>query len=503
VCFSQLMLLIHMEYELENEEDALHNTIDICYLFSQLISALRRLELVRWLSRTEVTAPVVQHPNRFGASSSPAVSSKRAVEDVLVSTALEEAVAHSVGFSNDISWQDPLTHGITAIVKDLCAADSHIEIMPTLIQASLIKKDRADLALDLAPFCDDEPFSVYVQGRVALALGDFDTAAVNFRKAATGMSSKHATDRYVGGLLDDTEKGLLHSGLASYYRHIVAVFEKARAYSYVIDFASMALQFHTLQPPEQGVEPTKTEILSRLFNAAVKTARYELAHTSLQSMGDARLQASCLGQLVDRMCESGHSADMMALPFGRLQPAVDDLLEQRCQSVLGGSGAGPGGDGRTPYHQILYAWRVRYSNYRGAATVLLDRIHKLRDAGEADNLLGEDGFDTPVTKLYLLLINALSCVDPAEAWILSEVQAHRNHHHHHAQNHGGSMDTDADGADEEDVDGGKTTSTPGRKRKVVTLADVRKEYQEELDRISAIQNNQFGFDAGDAMDIMV
>ena len=43
-------------------------------------------------------------------------------------------------------------------------------------------------------------------------------------------------------------------------------------------------------------------------------------------------------------------------------------------------------------------------------------------------------------------------------------------------------------------------------RKLLTLADVRKQYQQELDRIAAIQNNQFGFSAvagddGDIMDI--
>jgi nuclear pore complex protein Nup160 len=37
----------------------------------------------------------------------------------------------------------------------------------------------------------------------------------------------------------------------------------------------------------------------------------------------------------------------------------------------------------------------------------------------------------------------------------------------------------------------------GQPRKFLTLADVRKQYQQELDRIVAIQNNQFGFTAED------
>lgn len=142
---------------------------------------------------------------------------------------------------------------------------------------------------------------------------------------------------------------------------------------------------------------------------------------------------------------------------------------------------------------------MRRNDYRGAAAVLLDRIQKLRMRGEGDARLaaadggggggaggegGDDGgvgggrgdggvdvLDTPVTRQYLMLINVLSCVDQKQAWIATS-----------------------------DGFGGRDDAR--KKRKVVTLADVRKEYQDELDRIAAIQNNQFGFAAGDEMDIL-
>jgi nuclear pore complex protein Nup160 len=77
-----------------------------------------------------------------------------------------------------------------------------------------------------------------------------------------------------------------------------------------------------------------------------------------------------------------------------------------------------------------------------------------------------------VTKQYLLLINALSCVDAKQAWIF----------------------------DEGVPQAGAAGQTPS-KRKVVSLADIRKQYQDELDRIAAIQNNQFGFQADDVMEL--
>lgn len=180
VCFSQLILLVHMEFEPENDEDALHNRFDIGLVFRQLIDALRRLEFLKWLAKTEISVPL------FTPEKTLPGLAKKAVDDMQVVTALEANVGHLLGF-NDFA-AIPLATSITDLVSNLCAPDSSIEVPPSLIQCSLIKRERADLALDLAPFCDQNPFSVYVQGRVLLALKDFEAAAIELRKAAIGMS---------------------------------------------------------------------------------------------------------------------------------------------------------------------------------------------------------------------------------------------------------------------------------------------------------------------------
>lgn len=272
-------------------------------------------------------------------------------------------------------------------------------------------------------------------------------------------------DRHSSGLLDDTEWNLLNKGPARYHCHAVALFEKAKAYSYVIEFAGLAIQYSHASPEAALV---RSEMLSRQFNAATVLSRFDVAHASLLAMKDKAMQLSSLRKLVDKMCESYHNGELMSLPFPGLQDSIDDILAQRCKAtmdVLSG----------IPYHQILYSWRIKHNDYRGAATVLLDRIQKLRHAGEGDKLIGEDILDTAVTKQYLLLINALSCVDPKQAWIFSE---------------------------ELPPPSSRESTTFQGKRKVVTLPDLRKQYQDELDRIAAIQNNQFGFEADDAMDIL-
>ncbi|KAM3467005.1 hypothetical protein MY5147_000331 [Beauveria neobassiana] len=450
VCFSQLILLTHMEFEFDNEEDALHHRVDVGNVFRSLVAALRRLELLRSLSQTELAVPL----SRPGWGMLP----KKSGDDTQVVTALEANVGHLLGFDGK---KEDLSKSITEIVAALCASDSDIEVSPALIQCSLIKRHRADLADALGRFCSQDSFSVYVQGRVSLALKDYSNAAHLFRKAAIGMSTEVVQlDRHSSGLLDETEWAMFNSGLPRYYSHIVALFDSHKAYSYVIEFARLAMQFTSARPDRGSV---KAEMLTRQFSAALATCQFELAHTTLLSIEDRALRSSSLRLLVDKMCETGHNSELVALPFPGLQQDVDDFLAKRCRN------AADVVHGGAHYHQVLYAWRIKRQNMRGAAWVLLDRIQKLKLAGEADKITGDDVLDTPVTRQYLLLINALSCVEPKQAWVFDEA-----------------------------VD--NATGLP-KKRTVVSLADVRKQYQDELDRIAAIQNNQFGFSADDVMDL--
>lgn len=486
ILLSQLLLLVHMEFEYDedNEENALHSRFDIGHVHRQIIEALRRLELVRWLVKTQISIPLLKSER---SSLSPTASKRP--EETRTITAFEAFISHLLGLV-DVDGE-PLASSLTDVVIDICAPNSGIELSPVLIQCSLLKRDWPDLALELAPFCDQDPFSVYIQGRVFLSLKDYTSAALFFKKAAVGMSKDtpppsriHQTiflqsslgvtiphsDLRSGGLLDDVEKKLLNSGPANYYAHIVSLFDRHKAFSYVIDFARLSLQFARAA----DAKIIRTEMASRLFTAATSISRFEMAHATLLSMQDRALQHSCLRRLVERMCETSQTSELIALPFSGLQDEVDDILFQKCRAtaeVVRG----------VPYHKILYAWRITHNDYRGAAAVLHDRLRKLRRAGgEADRHGavgggGADVLDTAVTRQFLMLINALSCVDPKQAWIAVEVGD--------------------EGADEED--GG------GAKRRVVTLAELRRQYQAELDRVAAIQNNQFGLAAEDEDDVMV
>ncbi|KAI2635207.1 nucleoporin Nup120/160-domain-containing protein [Xylaria nigripes] len=467
VCFSQLMLLIHMEYEFDQPDNALRNRLDTAAVYRYLLKALSRLLLIRWLANVQLPTPLSKTDLSNSMSGSFSAPPKRQGDGYKLSTALEECVGHLLYVSGTGAGHPfPATSVITKIAANLCAVGSDIVLRPHYIQCALLVRDRADLAVELTPFSKQDPFSVYIQGRVALALRDFPSAAMHFKKAAYGMSIPRADPgRHSSGLLDDDEWNLLFSGMPRYYAHIVALYEKQKAYSYVVDFARLALQF--INKKTKDADELRTEVQSRLFSGATATSRFELAHSTLVAMKDRALQYSSLRTLIQRMCDNLHNAELVQLSFPGLQNSVDEILALKCRETI---------DVVTgvPYHQILYSWRIKRNDYRGAAATLLDRIHKLRSMGEGDQITGEDVLDTVITRQYLMLINVLSCVEEKQAWITTEEFPHP--------------------AIAKGISG-------NGKRKVVTLADIRKEYQDELDRVAAIQNNQFGFTADDEMEI--
>ncbi|KAK1773298.1 nucleoporin Nup120/160-domain-containing protein [Copromyces sp. CBS 386.78] len=553
ILFSQLILLVHMEDEIEDEKIALHARFDVGLVYRKLVDALKRLEHLRWMVKTELTIPV---PTADQSGSASPVAN-RGKQETYAITALEGLIGHLLGLPE--SHGEPLLSSITDVVLDICAPTSSTELDNGIMQCWLLKQGRPDLAKELSPFAQQDPFATYIQGRVFLALNEHSTAAQCFKKASVGLSTERTTvQRHSAGLLDDTEWRLLYSGLPNYYAHVVNLFERQRAYSYVVEFSKLALQFIQDNQEDENTSSqrtkhndVKTEMLSRLFTASTAISQFDVAHSTLLSMTDDEvLQKSYLRRLVEKMCEAGQNTELVNLPFSGLQSMVDDILVEKCRQVrdvLNG----------VPYHQVLYAWRISHNDYRGAASVLLDRLQKLRQMGEGDKVgvSGEDALDTQVTRQYLLLINALSCVQSkGEAYILEDILSDDDDEAEDVKPNGkGGSDNLEDHLDDlmERLDtaeepakqqqqqqqpskkktGGRTTRASAAaasttsseaqqeedrvlaeklrqfesasesfagesRRRLLTLADIRKQYQQELDRIVAIQNNQFGFTDG-------
>jgi nuclear pore complex protein Nup160 len=207
-----------------------------------------------------------------------------------------------------------------------------------------------------------------------------------------------------------------------------------------------------------------TDALSRLFSNAMQTASFDQAYTTILQYSNRALQRSAIRSLVTKMCETNSGTHLIRLPFIGLQDDVDSSLAESCANIIN-INQGP------PYHKVLYAWRVKRGDFRGAAEILHERLQRLQSISAANTKV-EQG-NTAVTQGYLTLINILGLVDPANAWILTKER---------------TSGKEGDSKRKKLLNGNAT-----QKKKILTLADVRKEYQDELDRLAKIENNQFSF----------
>ncbi|RKF83164.1 Nucleoporin NUP120 [Golovinomyces cichoracearum] len=462
ICVDQLILLIYAK-NLDNNPEETHIEendpedgipIETAPTYNQLLKILSRLELIHWLTITQISLPDV---------STEALSSVTAYGKNV--TIFEGILPHL--FSLKLREDQKMSSLVTEILLQICTADGGFEISPAEIQCFLLKHNRPDLAMECSRFAYSDSFSIYILGRVYLAVGEGLKAAVQFRKAAAGLAlpnSKQRIDLKSAGYLNESEKSLLNVGLSKYYSHIVALFEEIQFHSYVIEFAQLSLQFIRAGTSEDDL---RTKMQVHLFEAALQTTRYELAHSTLALITNTSLQYLSLSTLVTRICETSNTTNLMKLPFFGLQDKVDDILCQKCQNITDVSSG-------IPYHKILYAWRIKYNNFRGAAAILLDRLRRLQLSKDADDMVESYQLETPVTQLYISIINTLCCVDPKQAWILFETEGLESHPHQ------GQLP----------------------KRKVITLSDLRKEYQAELDRLAAIHSNQIQFEGSATSNIL-
>jgi hypothetical protein len=166
---------------------------------------------------------------------------------------------------------------------------------------------------------------------------------------------------------------------------------------------------------------------------------------------------------------------LFAYPWAQLADEADKELEKRAKNTLNSNN-------KPEYLKILYSWRIKRGNFRGAAQAAFDRLEKLR--GEMKGK-GPDPRDERLVEAYLLLINAMACIGKDEAWVIRESIADKK----------GS------------INGTAKEKKEGR-RGLVTLDDVRRDYQEELDKRAAMEQGKFAFtgvdeeDEGDEMDVL-
>ncbi|THC94969.1 hypothetical protein EYZ11_005563 [Aspergillus tanneri] len=551
-----LALVLFVDGEVQQEEGS---TFDASNLFASLITLLREYEMMHWLSSNsrKSSGRSVNAPEDLSASAT--VDSPSKAKDSRMVTILEDLFAADIKPRQTIGL--PQSHTLTLGIRDVLSwvtRPGEVAYPNALvyIQCDLIAKNNIDLAWDFLRFQASTSWATYVKGRLYVAMSEFDTAALYFRKAAYLLSCGKPLGNLhemSSTLLDIVSVDCFHNGLPKYFQHILSLFEQARSFSHVADFASLALQ--ALESESGNKQDTeyvslRTDLLSRLFYASLHNCQFDQAYSALSRYKDLALQKSALGSLITGILAASGSGTaglqhILHFPTSlvpNIASYVDETLVSLARKQTSSSFYLDGGnhwtDNSPDYQRILQAYRIARGDYRGAAEIAYRNVQRLRDTrdGSSARLVlakgrdtdglpataGEDDTESQEIRHELLsLINLLSCVDKSESYILIEkddpsmvaVPSDRRR----------SIQTDDGDVFMDDAESGSPTlygykrrlsssatvirpssrrnskssftadTTIPRRRIIVTLDHLRREYQSELDRVSRIERGDWEF----------
>ncbi|OAP54504.1 hypothetical protein AYL99_10952 [Fonsecaea erecta] len=489
-----LALAIFVEGELSQEE-AKSTIFDASELYDQIAPLLRLCNRNLWLASHSRRVPLEilgadGHPNASRQRSDTIAENKRRV------TIMEDTLSKAVRPQPAV--EKPLMYLITDQLSEI---DNWASGKDTLdpeegavyLQCDLLVQGELELATEFLQYQPSTSWSSYVKGRLANAKGEYDVAAHYFRKASYGLACGKAVGNLVAlsaGLLSMIEAECFNNGLPVYLHHITSLFESAKAYNEAAQFAHLTLEsLHAGQ--KEPIPNFRAEVLSRLVTAELKLSRFDRAYSALVQLPDQALQRSSVTSLINSILISSGSVfgpdgvvqTLQSLPWAmypQLARHMDSHLVSLAKSQLTSSNLSSD-NGKVDYLSIMHAVRISQNDYRGAITVLYDRLRLIRKSARARH----DPKATALRHVLLALINLMACMAPDEAYILVETEnskAARNPINGEVANL------------QHDVEMMKMNK---RRRVIITLEDLRKEYQAILDRCSRIERGDFNFEIDD------
>ncbi|KAF2717724.1 hypothetical protein K431DRAFT_288338 [Polychaeton citri CBS 116435] len=494
-----LALTVFMACDLEPDE--LSRSFKAPLVFDGIMSRLRQHELLLWLAEhvrnepqkgkqtVEASASPVSGSLARGAEV-PQVDGQKQVS--LISMTLLESIfigdftSHASGVDNSMpqlltQWALRWTYG-PDLTDNWNGITSHCF-------ANLLKYRNYELAITFAAdfILDDWPWQHYLKGRLHVAMGNNEEAMSHFQAAAKGglAEIKNIATHDTAHLLSAEDVTYIGHGQSKYWQHIAQLFESLKVYSFAIDAAREALRHlesesglskdalveldrRKLQPDSPALDRidnslkeinilrfnrTVDEVVGRIFDSTLRCGRFQEAYGAVTKLNDRALRISNLRKLIEGCVQQDATPDLLSFPLeGDLAQQADAILLQLAKKRLASESSSS-----APYHQILYAYRMQNGNFRGAAEILYQHLQQLRRS-KKQHLL--DPEDETLPNEFVLLINTLECCGEGEQWVL------------------------VSGTDKEVARGGKT-------RKLVTVEDVRRDYDKELDRRSDVLRGRF------------
>ncbi|KAF3939503.1 hypothetical protein ABW19_dt0207406 [Dactylella cylindrospora] len=441
-----LLVLVHSSSIVEIDDIEPYNV-----LYLDLIALLREYNILTWLSRNSWTPAAEDVESEESFRNSLAII-RRKHEDYLPVIhnfpVLQILLDEEGGPPPTVVGSGPTTL-TSSIQKFLATTDpQNLSATVMLIASRLLRMNAVRLMGEFMPYLPNDPWGNYLKGRMAVCRKEWRVAEDLFKAAAPGISSPHSPPiPSLDPLFNPVEIEYICAGLPKYYFHVAETFENSKQYDEVVIFSELAYKALPARLKEDGVA-LRSDILSRQFSAALQVPNYDSAYSALIAYSDKALQRQALKSLVVSMCEHHQAEAMCQFEFPGLHEEVDDVLEKQYEHIREVTSA------PIPYHRIAYAWREARGNRRGASSALYDYLKKLQ--GCLTNNQRYTGKD--VRDAYLALLNVLSLVPKEQAYVFTRLHAEQESSGVHF------------------VDGTKL------KRRVVTIDNIREEYQEEMRR---------------------
>lgn len=242
----------------------------------------------------------------------------------------------------------------------------------------------------------------YVNGKAKVYASSFEEAKHEFEIGASGLLSN---DEILKSVLPKNVKSL-----GKYYEHVAYIFESVSADDYVSHFAQYALD-EILQHVDEDLDIDVRLLWSKLFRSQAIVGKYEEAYTTLVAIPYSDIQSECLRYLVSAMCETGDVARLVQFPFTALQSELERTLafKARNSDALD----------KPNYYQILYSYYIFRGNFRDAGSIMYQHGRRLAELPCRPSEFGE--LATLQARAYLAAVNALSLVNPDNAWVVLPV----------------------------------------------------------------------------------
>lgn len=186
---------------------------------------------------------------------------------------------------------------------------------------------------------------------------------------------------------------------------------------------------------------------------------------------------TALHDLVKNLITAGQTRLLLSLPFSSdLAQETDSYLSTLCTTTPT-TASSTSLTTTIPPHKILFAFRTHRSDHRGAASVLYTQTQQLkaRHPSQSSTELDDD-----LKECYLGCINSLLLVDEGMRWLLVRplpIAA--------------TPTTRKARLSDDSTQGNTKDHTNKPVRKVVTLDDVRREWQTELDRAADVEAGRY------------